>query len=48
MLNRKVIAVLSEVYMNHRNQPYVISVFRRAADENCALLGYYAGSTGNS
>jgi hypothetical protein len=26
----------------------VISGFRRQVDENCALLGYYAASSGNS
>ena len=26
----------------------VISGFRREEDENCALLGYYAASSGNS
>jgi hypothetical protein len=25
----------------------MISSFRREVDENCALLGYYAASTGN-
>jgi hypothetical protein len=27
--------------------PFVISGFRREADENCALLGCYAASSGN-
>jgi hypothetical protein len=27
---------------------YIISGFRREADENCALLGHYATSSGNS
>jgi len=26
----------------------LISVFRRAVDENCALLGYYTASSGNA
>jgi hypothetical protein len=30
-------------YSNH----FVISVFRRQVDENCALLGYYAARSGN-
>jgi len=27
---------------------FVITGFRREVDENCALLGYYAASSGNS
>jgi len=28
-------------------QQWVTAAFRREADDNCALLGYYAASTGN-
>jgi hypothetical protein len=33
-------------YLKH-SQISVISGFRREVDENCALLGYYAASSGN-
>jgi hypothetical protein len=31
-----------------QTKKHVISGFRRKVDENCALLGYYAASSGNS
>ena len=42
-------AVIAEnnVFMKSSRGMYVISGFRRKADKNCALLCYYAASSGN-
>jgi hypothetical protein len=40
-------AITLRVWMK-QTKKHVISVFRREIDENCALLGYYAASSGNS
>jgi hypothetical protein len=36
------------MFKNTRKIQCVISDFRHEVDENCALLGYYAASSGNS
>jgi hypothetical protein len=34
-------------YLQHTQTVWVISGFSRETDENCALLGHYAASSGN-
>ena len=42
LIESEAVAVVSDTW------PCVISTFRRVVGENCALLGYYTASSGNS